>query len=145
MELISDYPELRGVFVSDLAMANGAAQALAATSSALMPTRLLLKCCGTGRSLRSLYKTRSGWVVKPDGARVFEERMRANRCRHRRQPHHKGQHELPTIEGTSWPEDQLPRHCRPPARATTPASLGEQTNATKLIVRRSSPPERSII
>jgi ribose transport system substrate-binding protein len=29
MELISDYPELRGVFVADLAMAGGAAQALA--------------------------------------------------------------------------------------------------------------------
>jgi hypothetical protein len=34
---------------------------------------------------------------------------------------------------------------RSPARATTPASLGEQTNATRLIVRRSPPPERSII
>jgi hypothetical protein len=61
-ELISDLPELHGRLpFSDLAEA---AQALSATSSALMPTRLLFKCCGTGRSLRSLYKTRSGWVMK---------------------------------------------------------------------------------
>jgi ribose transport system substrate-binding protein len=73
MGLIADYPELRGVFASDLVMAKGAAQAVAEKKTnkggdtinfvGFDSNKMLVQWLEGGRWLRSWYRTRSVWVM----------------------------------------------------------------------------------